>query len=272
MKVVSVPVKQINTDDCIRKGFGDLLSLMISIRNLGLLHPIGITSNFRLVYGKRRLEACKRLKWDSIPAVVIRDDKLAFRTQREENVMRRELTAQEMVELTDRITGTSASNPADSNTESGSGDQDCPNLDKPNATTKKHSVQRKDDIAAKQVGLGCKSTYRYAQAVVDKGCDQLKDAMNQKKVSISAAAQLAKLPKKEQEKLDYDNPKALKQKAKVLRMKKPAEDNDPVYAPEVLKVAELVDPWLDEWVYQLMELLDKRIRHKGLTVIDGDKK
>ena len=38
-----------------RKDMGDLTSLADSIRQLGLLQPIGVTDKFRLVFGERRL-------------------------------------------------------------------------------------------------------------------------------------------------------------------------------------------------------------------------
>jgi ParB/RepB/Spo0J family partition protein len=68
--------KRIRIEDIIvgnrfRKDLGDIDSLTKTIRDVGLLQPIGITENNQLVYGARRLQACKRLGWTEIPVNVI---------------------------------------------------------------------------------------------------------------------------------------------------------------------------------------------------------
>ena len=293
MNIINIPVEAIKTDYCVRRSMGDTVSMMYSIRGSGLLQPLGVTSDYQLVYGRRRLEVCRKLEWKTVPVIVIDDDAKAYLYQRIENQQREAMTITEkamfaqliekglgiqsgrprklkdvMEENPDNFTnrGTPVKQKNKNNcTEFKEGSEICENFPKLN------SPQRSSDIAAKESGLGNYKTCRQAQSVVSKGCNQLKQAMDDKKVSISAAAQLAKLPKEEQERLDYDNPKALKQKAKVLRMKKPEEPTEPDYNPEVLALSEQIDPWPDEWVFQLMALLDKRIKRKGLTVIDGGK-
>lgn len=51
--------------------------LMTSIKQNDLLHPIGICNGnkdeYLLVYGSRRLEACKKLGWNTIPAIMLKD-------------------------------------------------------------------------------------------------------------------------------------------------------------------------------------------------------
>ena len=55
-----------------RKDIGKLDGLAESIRQIGLLHPIIITEDLKLVAGHRRLLACKTiLKWKKIDATVI---------------------------------------------------------------------------------------------------------------------------------------------------------------------------------------------------------
>ena len=51
----------------------DVAELMTSIKNDGLLEPIGVTKNkdeYELIYGNRRFESCKKLGWKTIPAVI----------------------------------------------------------------------------------------------------------------------------------------------------------------------------------------------------------
>jgi len=71
-------------------------SLMESIKEHGLLHPITVTSDFRLVAGQHRLEAVKALGWTHVP-VVIRDlDTSEEEILRiDENLIRAEMTALE---------------------------------------------------------------------------------------------------------------------------------------------------------------------------------
>jgi hypothetical protein len=49
----------------------DSRSLARSIRDVGLLHPIVVTSKGHLVAGARRLEACRILGWKKIPVTVL---------------------------------------------------------------------------------------------------------------------------------------------------------------------------------------------------------
>ena len=45
--------------------------LAASIQELGLLSPIIVNSNGELIAGAHRLEACKQLGWDDIPATAL---------------------------------------------------------------------------------------------------------------------------------------------------------------------------------------------------------
>lgn len=46
----------------------NVMSLMNSIREVGLLNPITITQSHILIAGAHRLEACKRLGWRTLSA------------------------------------------------------------------------------------------------------------------------------------------------------------------------------------------------------------
>jgi hypothetical protein len=76
-----------------RRSLGDLSDLMESITRIGLLNPITVTTDHRLVAGASRLAACKRLGWVEIPAhVVTLDDIEAELAEIDENLIRNELT------------------------------------------------------------------------------------------------------------------------------------------------------------------------------------
>jgi ParB/RepB/Spo0J family partition protein len=54
-----------------RKNLGDINSLAASIEEAGLLHPIVVRPDGRLIAGERRLVACKKLGWTSVPVTVV---------------------------------------------------------------------------------------------------------------------------------------------------------------------------------------------------------
>jgi len=82
----------------------DVHTLMASIKQDGLLEPIGVSyipgkkEEFYCVYGNRRLEACRKLGWMSIPANILPklDLKDFLVTNTLENVERQELSESEM--------------------------------------------------------------------------------------------------------------------------------------------------------------------------------
>ena len=77
-----------------RKTRGSIEELANSIKELGLLNPITITSDFALVAGYHRYLACKSLGWKEIPTVTIHVDGLRVElAEIDENLIRNELSA-----------------------------------------------------------------------------------------------------------------------------------------------------------------------------------
>ena len=56
-----VDINRIVVGDRIRKDFGDIAGLADSIQKLGLLNPLTINKEYKLLAGERRLRACKSL-------------------------------------------------------------------------------------------------------------------------------------------------------------------------------------------------------------------
>jgi len=79
----------------LRDELGSLDELVASIEEKGLLQPIvvrPVEEGFEVVAGNRRLEACKRLKINKIPCVVVElDDREAFEASLIENLQRKTL-------------------------------------------------------------------------------------------------------------------------------------------------------------------------------------
>ncbi len=54
-----------------RRDLGDVEALARSINEVGLLHPIVVTPDGTLIAGERRLVACIKLGWTSVPVNVV---------------------------------------------------------------------------------------------------------------------------------------------------------------------------------------------------------
>jgi ParB family chromosome partitioning protein len=98
-----LPISEIKIQENIRQKnvMESIPELMQSIKDNGLLQPIGVKENhagYLLIWGFRRLSACKKLGWKSIPAVIFaeKDDELSeeefFILNATENLQRRQNT------------------------------------------------------------------------------------------------------------------------------------------------------------------------------------
>jgi ParB family chromosome partitioning protein len=96
-------VSQIIVDDRVRKEMGDIDELANSIKSVGLIQPIVITRDYRLIAGERRLRALRKLGVNVLvhgKLFVFNDeqDDLKLRSMEiEENVKRKDLSWQETV-------------------------------------------------------------------------------------------------------------------------------------------------------------------------------
>lgn len=83
-----------------RKNLGDIPALAESIRTLGLLQPVAVTPDFRLVAGERRLAALRLLGMTRATVSIVTglDDAVALLTaERDENACRKPFTLSEAV-------------------------------------------------------------------------------------------------------------------------------------------------------------------------------
>src|SRR6202163_588545 len=91
-------IEQIQIGFRYRQDPGDLKTLAQSIEEVGLLHPVVVTPEGRLIAGQRRLEACRLLGWTDI-AVTVVDLYQAARGEAHENFVRKDLLPSEIVAL-----------------------------------------------------------------------------------------------------------------------------------------------------------------------------
>jgi N6-adenosine-specific RNA methylase IME4 len=94
----TLPIDQIEVGFRYRKDLGDLRSLAYSIADVGLLHPVVVTSSARLIAGQRRLQACRQLGWTEVPVTIV-DLLQAARGEAHENFVRKDLLPSEIVAL-----------------------------------------------------------------------------------------------------------------------------------------------------------------------------
>lgn len=189
-----------------RKDMGDLVSLAESIRHDGLLQPIGVTDEFRLVFGERRLRATKEiLKQKTILARIVNVVSIAS-GEYAENEIRKDFTPSERVAIAKAI-------------EKQVGKRQGQRTDR-QLVGKIPQVppgKKTREVAAEKAGFGNDKTYRQAAKVVQNGTPNLVQAMDDGRVSISAASILADADSDEQEAVLELDEKAILQAAKEIR-------------------------------------------------------
>ena len=103
--IIQADVKGITIRKRVRRSLGDLAPLAESLRKHGLLSPIVITANHKLIAGHRRLEAARRLGWQTIPARIISEtDKIELiELELDENIHRKNLNTDELADAYIRL-------------------------------------------------------------------------------------------------------------------------------------------------------------------------
>lgn len=93
----TLPISAIKVGKRIRSDLGDLSGLRTSIAARGLLHPIVVTPDNRLVAGHRRLEACRLNGMTEVPVTVYRQVDDVLHAEGDENTCRKDFTPSEAV-------------------------------------------------------------------------------------------------------------------------------------------------------------------------------
>jgi len=98
---MKVPIESIiiKEEMRIRQDSGNLASLENSIRKVGLLNPVVLDEDNRLIAGYRRLAACRNLGWEEIESNVIRfdgDELKMLDAEVDENLFRKDFTREEI--------------------------------------------------------------------------------------------------------------------------------------------------------------------------------
>lgn len=114
MKVIEIPIEQIDTGTRYRTHTEGLADLAMSMKSHGLINPITLLRqtaekdpqpSFLLITGGRRLQAAKKLGWTTIPSNVLEDvDEMRLRIlELEENIRRENMSFVDECALKARI-------------------------------------------------------------------------------------------------------------------------------------------------------------------------
>lgn len=100
--MTEVAIEAIVEGERYRSDLGDIKSLAESMTEVGLLHPVVVTSDLRLIAGGRRLAAARSLGWLDIPATVVTnivEADLILQAESDENTCRKDFTPTEALAI-----------------------------------------------------------------------------------------------------------------------------------------------------------------------------
>ena len=180
-KVITIRIADIKIGKRFRKDIGDIAGLAATIEETELLQPIGITPDYHLVFGLRRLLACRDVLGKETVFARIVPMKSLLLGEILENTMRKEYTITERVAIVDFLRSFHHGG-------------DRRSKQARNRDVEKITVDR----AAKLIGLGGKDGHKRAKDVIKKGIPELVQAMESHSLSIAAASEIAKLPPDDQ--------------------------------------------------------------------------
>lgn len=206
--LVELDIADIKVGSRSRKDMGDLTPLADSIGQEGLLQPIGVTASLELVFGQRRLLAFREvLKRKTILARIV-DVTSILAGEYAENEVRKDFSPSERVSIAKTI-------------EAQIGNRQGQRTDGElrGKIPEVAPGRRTREVAAEKAGFGNDKTYCQAAKVVEEGTPKLIRAMEEGRVSISAASILADANPEEQDAVLELDEKAVLQAAKEIRQR-----------------------------------------------------
>lgn len=104
-EIKEIDISKIKVGERQRRYIGDITTLKKSMKEIGLLNPIIVSSDYTLIAGYRRLLAAKELGWKTITARVISSDKKDIFEDIEfyENYARKNLFQEEIEEVVKKL-------------------------------------------------------------------------------------------------------------------------------------------------------------------------
>ncbi len=180
----TVSIASIRVGTRYRKDMGDLQALADSLAAEGLIQPLAVTESLDLVAGERRLRAAEMLGWTDIAVHVVSVSSIVA-GEYAENVIRKDFSVSERVNLTDAIRET-IGNRQGARTDVGAKKRPGDHPEVPRGTETR-------TFAANLAGFDSDRQYRDARDVLAKGAPELVAAVDAGNVPISTAHELLKL-------------------------------------------------------------------------------
>ena len=199
-KVVSVD--SIRVKNRISKEFGDIESLAEDIKENGLINPLTLTPDLKLLAGERRLRAVKSLGWKSVDVRIVDnpDDVKKLRIEISENEHRKEFTFSEKMEYVKLL---HEMYDAQAKERQLSGLKNVSNL---SFDTPVSDDKRTSERIAEEVGIGSRNNLQKAEYIADHATPEMIAALDAEQLSINAAykqlREQAKKAEKEKEALE----------------------------------------------------------------------
>lgn len=205
---MKAPISSISVGERHRRDFGDLAGLADSISKQGLLQPIGITEDHRLVFGERRLRACRDiLGWSEIEARIVSVTSIV-EGEYAENEVRKDFSVSERVAIGRAVEAALGKRLGINQHTPKEGREIIPDpppqvgLPSKAAAEPREKVPsfsgRTADLAAEKAGFGNRKTYEAAKKVIEQACPGVIEALDKGKVSVAAALVASEQPPEKQ--------------------------------------------------------------------------
>ncbi len=218
-----VPISSIKISECSNKQLNDIENLTADIKKHGLFRPIVMDANNALIFGNRRLLAHKFLEKNTIAALVLSLDML-LKDEDAGYELKRYFTLSELVAIGTALENMLGKRQGQRNDLSLRPQSDKVSTKQQNNLSHRQNLDqvkgRTDTLLAHLLKFGNKGTYRQAKKVVQTGIRQLITAMDEEKVSISAAAEIAVLSFDKQYQIMQSDFKLIKEQVKQLKLTK----------------------------------------------------
>lgn len=180
---LEVVIDKIKISYSLRQDKGNLQLLAEDIQKNGLLEPVGVNDHLELLYGERRLKAFQLLGFTRIPVRLL-PLKSPLEIQLQQYQGSKQLTISERARLGQLL-----------------GKQLGERRGRPKQSSQEYPAAvtgRSCSHIAELTGFGNRTTLRLAIKVIEQGVPEVIKAMDQKYVSVAAAAQLTQLSKDKQ--------------------------------------------------------------------------